>query len=765
MKYLLLSLALPLLLVPGAGAAARDTAGKVVAGIALPAPLPPKPVTDTYFGDTVVDPYRYLEDAANDPDVQQWMRAQADATSAILARIPGRDPLLARIREIDAAAPGAVGRIKRTSDGRLFFMRRNPDENQSKLVLREPGGGERVLVDPEALGSKAGRSQAVLDFEPSPDGRLLAYSLQAGGGEIGELHVIDVASGRALAKPIDRIRFAGVCWQDDGRGFFYGRLREGWDKLPPEERFGDRTTHYFQLSDPADPAASRDGSDRPVFSPLRNAALKLPIFAGAAICPVPGTNLAAAVVYLGVDRDRLLYLADLDAAARGTAEWRQVVRKEDRVAEVDIAAGWIYLRTSAGAPRFRVLRMPLAQPDIARAEVIVPAGSEVVTGLGAARDALYVTRRDGLGFTLTRIPHDASKDAQPVALPFAGTVGIAAADARQDGVLLTLAAWTRATQRFTFDPAAGGDARLRRLQLAREGAFDSPPGIEARELRFRSHDGVEVPMSIIARKDIRLDGRNPTILYGYGAYGLTEDPFFNPRLIAWIERGGVYAYAHVRGGGVFGEEWHRAGQKTTKPNTWRDGIAAAQWLVKNGYTAPSRIGILGGSAGGIFVGRAITEAPARFAAAVAVVPVMDMLRSETRANGVANIPEYGTVRREDEYRALRAMSTFHHVRDGVAYPALMLVHGVNDTRVDVWQSAKLAARMQYAQQQGGPGNQAPGGGGPVLMRLDYDLGHGGGSTRAQQQTQTADIWSFFLWQFGEPGFQPAAAAGKAAAKK
>jgi prolyl oligopeptidase len=251
-------------------------------------------------------------------------------------------------------------------------------------------------------------------------------------------------------------------------------------------------------------------------------------------------------------------------------------------------------------------------------------------------------------------------------------------------------------------------------------------------------------MSVLARKDSQLDGRNPTILYGYGAYGITEDPYFSPRIYAWLERGGVFAFAHVRGGGAFGEEWHTAGRKTTKPNTWKDAIAAAEWLIANGYTSKERIGIYGGSAGGIFVGRAITERPDLFAAAVPVVGVFDGPRFEASANGVANVPEFGTVKNEDEFRALLAMSTYHAIRDGTRYPGIMLVHGVNDIRVDVWQTLKAGARFATASTSGKP----------VLMRLEYDSGHGQGSTRAQAQERTADVWSFMLWQFGEPAFQP-----------
>jgi prolyl oligopeptidase len=528
--------------------------------------------------------------------------------------------------------------------------------------------------------------------------------------------------------PIDRIRYASVSWLDDGSGFFYSRLREGYDAMPPAERFADSGRHFRALG----------GEDRRVFSPSLNAELKLPGYASGYVMQVPGKPLAAAIVSLGVQRHRLLYIADLAEATQGSARWRQVVGSEDAVTDLAFAGDWIYLKSAAGAPRFKVLRLPLADPRPARAETVLAEGPEVVVSLAAARDAVYLTRRRGAVLELLRLR--GGGDAAVVPLPFEGSVSIIDADPVLDGVVLSLGGWTRVAKPYLL----GREGPPRRLALARDGAFDAPGNVEAREVLARSHDGVLVPMSILSRKGIELDGTNPTIVYGYGAYGQTEDPFFGPRLYAWLERGGVFAVAHVRGGGVFGEQWRLAGHKATKPNTWKDAIAAAEWLIAHGYTSRRRIGVYGGSAGGILVGRSITERPDLFAAAVSAVGVHDTIRSETRPNGVANIPEYGTVKKEDEFHALRAMSSYEHVRDGIAYPGVMLVHGVNDIRVDVWQSAKFAARLAAAQK----------GGRPVLLRLDYDAGHGAGGTRRQGQEQQADVWSFFLWQFGLPEFQP-----------
>jgi prolyl oligopeptidase len=403
----------------------------------------------------------------------------------------------------------------------------------------------------------------------------------------------------------------------------------------------------------------------------------------------------------------------------------------------------IYFLSSKGAPRYRILRLPIAETAFAKAEQVVPEGEGAIAQIAAAADALYFTRREGVNTSLYRLPHGAAAGSAPerVQLPLVGEVDIRSYSAKRPGVVVGLAGWTRAAKIFHYDPEARA---LSKINLALDGAFDAPSDIESREVMVRSHDGAMVPLSIVSKKGVKLDGNSPTILYGYGAYGSTDDPFFSPRVYAWIERGGIWATAHVRGGGVFGKAWHEAGRKGTKPNTWKDAIAAGEWLIANGYTRGERIAIYGGSAGGILVGRAITERPDLFAAAVPSVGVMDSLRTETSANGPANVPEFGTVKKEDEFKALLAMSSYHQIRDGVKYPAVMAVHGVNDIRVDVWQSAKFTSRLAAAS----------GSGKPVLTRLEYDSGHGQGSTRAQAQQRSTDVYSFMLWQFGDPAFQP-----------
>ena len=283
-----------------------------------------------------------------------------------------------------------------------------------------------------------------------------------------------------------------------------------------------------------------------------------------------------------------------------------------------------------------------------------------------------------------------------------------------------------------------GRGRLSDTGLRRNPPPSGVPGLEALEVEVPSHDGVMVPLALVYPKGLALDGRNPTLLDGCGAYGFTTQAWYDPRRYAWFERGGVLAFVNPRGSGAHGDAWHRAGFKATKPNTWKDGVAAARWLLTQGYASPAMLGIEGVSAGGIFVGRAVTTAPVLFAAAIFNVPLMDLVRFETTANGATNTGEFGTVAVESEFKALLEMSTYHQIRDGTAYPAVLLVHGLNDPRVGVWHSAKAAARLQQASSSGKP----------VLLRLDAHAGHGIGSTMRQRNSLLADEWAFLLWQFG-----------------
>jgi len=566
------------------------------------------------------------------------------------------------------------------------------------------------------------------------------------------MHVIEVATGKPLLPPIDRVRFAGASWRKNGSGLFFSRLRPGFESMRSTERFADTGRYYLDLN--------QTNPDKLIFNASMYAELKLPSFATGYVQELPGTDIAGMVVNFGVDRRLAMYVANLDDVMNGKAKWREVFNQSADIREVDMGHGNVYLRSALNAPRFKILKLKLTQLDLKSAETLLPESEGVLRAMTVSQDALNVTRREGVNTALLRLPltsinglgssgssSSANKiDVQKVSLPLEGNVNVVGSVDHPD-LIVAVSSWTQALRRYVFTPTASSNSnagQFVRLNLAPPVEPMQRAEIVAREVMVPSHDGVRVPVSIIMRKDAVLNGQNPTILYGYGAYGTTEEPARSNGVMAWVERGGIYVYAHVRGGGALGSQWHEAGHKTTKFNTWKDGIAAAEWLIANGYTSAAKLGIYGGSAGGIFVGRAITERPDLFAVAVPSVPVLDMVRSEQRANGVANIPEYGTVKVEPEFHALLRNSSYHAVKEGVRYPATMLMHGVNDSRVDVWQSLKFASQLANAQK----GSQ------PVLLRLDYEAGHGSGSSAEQAMQRTAEFQAFMLWQMGESGFQP-----------
>jgi prolyl oligopeptidase len=405
----------------------------------------------------------------------------------------------------------------------------------------------------------------------------------------------------------------------------------------------------------------------------------------------------------------------------------------------------IYLLTYKNAPRFKVIRTNLVHPNVANGQVIVPSGNGVIKQIAAAEDALYVKVLTGGVSALQRVPFSGRGAGHPrtIPLPLSGTLSVDSADARISGMLFQFTSWTQEPAIYTYDPRSGSSTNT---GLQAHGPLDSPPDLVTEEVMAKSYDGTLIPLSILHRRAIKLDGSYPALLYGYGAYGIALEHAYSPDKIAWVEEGGVYAEAQVRGGGAYGEQWHRAGMQLTKHNTWQDFIACAQYLIDNGYTSSARLAGGGGSAGGITIGRAITERPDLFAVAFYISGIADALRMEREPEGPANIPEFGSTSSPEGFKGLYAMSPYANVHEKTAYPAVMVLTGMNDPRVPFWQAAKLAARLQAATTSGKP----------VLLRADYSGGHGtNGSNRRQVAEFWGDMESFALWQLGVPGFQPA----------
>ena len=696
-------------------------------------PGPPvRDVTETYFGVAVPDPYRYFENL-KDPEVAGWMKAEADYTTALFQKIPGRNALY---KEIATRGDAVSARIREVQvvGSKVYYEKRLAKDNIFKLYVRDGfSGAERLLVNPEAIKSKAGEHYALDYYAPSPDNRFVAYGISPSGSEASVIHVLDLATGKETGDAIDRAQYAGPSWLPDGR-LVYSRLQKVADNAPVTDKYQNQRVYVHKLGENPDNDVLLFGAG---VSPLATIGPAELVY----VNNPPGSSWMLALAINGVQREFKLWIAPLSALNGDKTPWVKVVDNADDVTDFTVQGDSLFLMSHKGTPRFKVLRTSLAKPDLATAETVVAPDESVVKAIGAAKDALYIRKMNGGNSELFRLDYAPMAKPKEIALPFVGDIENLVVDPRFPGVVVSLGGWTRFGGYYDYKPATG---KLVDTKLQPQGKFDNPGTLAVTEVKAKAPDGTLVPLSIVHRKGLQLNGSNPTIVYGYGAYGISVTPFFRPTWLPWFDRGGVLAVAHVRGGGEYGEDWYKAGYKTTKPNTWRDAIACAEWLVANNYTSPAKMSIMGGSAGGILVGRAITDRPDLFGAAVDQVPASDLMRAEFSANGVPNIPEFGTVKTEEGFKGLFAMSSYHWVKDGVKYPAVLLTTGFNDPRVDSWEAGKMAARLAAASASGKT----------ILLRVDYDEGHGLGSTKKAQYEERADTFAFLLWQAGVKGFQP-----------
>jgi prolyl oligopeptidase len=691
-------------------------------------------VTEEFYGVKVTDNYRYMEDLKN-PEVQVWIKGQADYAHSVLKAIPGRDALLARIAELDSGSPFRISSFNLRPDGSLYYLKMLASENVSKLYVRKGlSGAERLLIDPEKRNASPDEHHTIQFYNPSPEGKYILYGITQGGTEETTLYVLDTASGRDLPDSIDRLEswYSTPNWLPDNRSFTYARLQKTTEATPRTELFNNSRAYLHVLGDnPED--------DCLLLAPGQYLNVKIAPTDFPGLALTEGSKYAVAQLMHGDANEITLFSTPLKSLGSDSITWNKICDVSDTVVAYGVKGDEIYLVTGLGAPRFKVLSTSLAKPDFAHAKVVLPTGESVVQSVSPTKDALYVGVADAGYHRVLRLDYKSLKP-EVLSLPGKGSGLIVASDPQIDGIWVTTTTWTSRGGIFAYDPAK---KTFTETNLRPKGKYDDVEGFETEEVKVPSWDGTLIPLSIIHKTGIALDGTNPTLLTGYGAYGINRNVNFDPTRLAWLERGGILAVAHVRGGGEYGSEWHLAGMKQNKPNTWKDFIACGQYLVDHKYTSPARLAGQGGSAGGILIGRAITERPDLFGAAVINVGCLDLIRMETTPNGVPNIPEFGSTATEEGFKALLEMSALHHVKDGVAYPAVLLAAGINDPRVDPWMSAKMTARLQTASSSGKP----------ILFRVNYEAGHGIGSTKTQTQEERADTWAFLFQQFGLKEFQ------------
>lgn len=694
----------------------------VVVASAQPAagPTPPgaarRPVVDEYWGVKVSDDYRWLE-SWDDPEVRAWSDAQNAATRAVLDALPGRSAIQARVEALMRGASVSFGGLLRRGSV-LFAIKRDPALQQPQLVvlpsLADPGSA-RVVLDPNVLDPTGHTS--IDFFEPSRDGSLVAVSLSVGGSESGDLHVFRVATGAQAFEVIPRVNggTAGgsVAWTPDGKALYYTRYPRPGERPPADLDFYQQV-YLHVLGTPTERDTYCTGKELPRIAEIR------------LDTPDEGPAVLAAVEN-GDGGELAFFLRRPDGA------WAQVAAFADGVVDAAFGPdGSLYLLSHHGAPRGKVLRLAPGEAKLASASVVVPEGDGVIQGLLPTATRLYLAEILGGPSRVRWVGLDGAPGGL-VAVPEASSVWQVVRE-QGDAVLLNVEGYLRPAAWFRWAPKS---TALEPTALTRTSVADFSD-CEVVRATATSKDGTKVPLSILKRRATALDGSNPTLLTGYGGFGIATRPSFSDVRRLWLEQGGIVAIASLRGGSDFGEAWHRAGMLTRKQNVFDDFLACARFLVDNRYTSPQALAIEGGSNGGLLMGAAFTQAPELFRAVVTHVGIYDMLRNELTANGTFNVTEYGSVANRAQFEALLAYSPYHRVRDGVRYPAVLFMTGANDPRVDPMNSRKMVARLQAASASGLP----------ILLRTSGTTGHGGGTPLATRIVEQTDVYAFLFNQLG-----------------
>jgi prolyl oligopeptidase len=685
-------------------------------------------VSDTYHGTKVTEGYRWLEDG-KDPAVKAWSDAQNAYARSILDNLPGVDAIRARVTEIMSAEEVAYYDVTHR-DGTFFARKDQPPKQQPFLIVTNSLtdlSKERVLVDPNEIDKSGGT--AMNWYKPSADGKLVAISLSKGGDEVGDVTVFEVATGKTVGEVIPRVNTgtAGgdLAWAPDGSGFFYTRHPRAGER-PPEDMNFYQQVYYHKLGTPTQDDRYELGKDSPRIAETE-------------LVMNDSTGRLLATVQNGDGGEFAHYLRDPDGPDGSPGKWRQFSKFEDKIIMARFGPhDDLYVVSRRGAPRGKLVRVPVDSLDVEGAEVVVPEGEDsIVTAFWrdstvVATDArVYVVYQLGGPSEIRAFSLDGNPLPKPEQLPVSSVGHIE--PLAGDDILFENGSFIKPAAVYRYDAKTG---KAERTALATNEPVDLDDAEVVREFAV-SKDGTKVPVNIIFKKGTKRDGKNPCVATAYGGYGVSNTPVFRPLNRVLLDHGFVYAMANVRGGGEYGEAWHLEGNLTKKQNVFDDFAAVLEHLVKQGYTSRDRLAIIGGSNGGLLMGATLTQHPDAVKAVVSLVGIYDMLRVELSPNGAFNVTEFGTVKNEDQFRALYAYSPYHNVKDGVDYPPTLFLTGENDPRVEPSQSRKMTARLQAANPSG-----------TYLLRTSADSGHGLDTPLTERIAQQTDVFAFIFDQLG-----------------
>ena len=678
---------------------------------------PPKaeerPLEENFHGTKVVDRYRWLEDS-NSAETTKWVAEETAYTRGVLDPLPGREAIHKRLSELlsigSLSTPRMAGKY-------YFYTRRQGSENQPVLYVREGvDGKDRVLVDVNELSADG---TVALDWmHPSENGRYVAYGTSQSGSEMSTLHIIEARTGKLLPDTIERTRAASIAWELDGAGFYYTRYPKKGDVPEGQERYNRHVFYHEVGTDPEkDPlifGQGRDPEDWPEVS-LDN-----------------DGRLLLITVAQGWTKSEL-FLMDLK---KGTPPTR-ITTGKNFLYSAWVYNGRLYILTNEDAPRSRVFMAEAGDYERDDWKEIIPQTGSVLRDIGVWGGKIFAQYEQNASSELKVFEIDGTR-VKELALPAIGSVRNPSGKWNRDEVFYGFESFTSPPAVYRYDLKTGATSLWAKVDAP---SID-PAAYEVEQEWFKSKDGTRVPVFVVHKKGLKKDGHNPALLTGYGGFDVSMTPKFDAAAFLWLEHGGVYAVANLRGGGEFGEEWHRAGMLDKKQNVFDDMIAAAEYLISEKYTDKEHLAMKGGSNGGLLVGAVMTQRPELFRAVVCEVPLLDMLRYQEFQIARLWIPEYGSAENAEQFKWLYAYSPYHHVKAGVEYPAALFMTADSDSRVDPMHARKMMALMQREAANGGSRTR------PILLRVEAKAGHGAGTPVAKMVEEETDAYAFLFWQLG-----------------
>ena len=696
----------------------------ILSGCATSGPpqSPQIPVVNEYHGVKVVDPYQWLENW-NDSRVRSWSEKQNAYARSVLNHLPDVKELRERITQILTAKSISYSSLS-WRQGKIFAIKRQPPQEQPFLVvmpsIQEPES-ERIIVDPAQIDPSG---QTSIDwYVPSPDGNLVAVSLSVGGSESGDVHIYETQTGKEIGETILRVNggTAGgdVAWTPDGSGFYYTRYPRKDERTPDDMDFYQQVWFHKMGTSPENDSYEI-GKDFPRIAEI---ILESDVDSGKVLATVQYGDSGRFAYYL----------------REPVGDWKQIIGYDDQIVQAIFGAeDTLFVISRMDAPRGKLMKLSPVDISLGEAKVIVPEDKDTIVSdfydyapIVATPACLYVTYQLGGPSEIRVFDYQGQRQSGPEILPVSSIGQIVAV---HDNILFQNSSYLEPSAWYLFNQ---DKKTTDKTALVTKSPVDFSDCEIVREYAT-SKDGTKVPVNIIRRKGIKLDGSNPVLLTGYGGYGVSRVPRYSALRRVWIDQGGVYAEANIRGGGEFGEQWHKEGMLTNKQNVFDDFAAAMQYMIDSGYTSPEKLAIIGGSNGGLLMGAMITQHPQLCRAVVSFVGIYDMLRVELAPNGEFNIPEFGTVKNPEQFRALYAYSPYHNVHDGTAYPAVLFLTGANDPRVDPMHSRKMTARLQAATSSGRP----------ILLRTSSTTGHGLATPLSEQIEESVDYYAFLFHELG-----------------